>query len=156
MTVTRDRKCNINTCQPDIRPRAARVRTKRFRRSMGCGCSKAAVGVSTEHAAAGAPPAQQAQQNTTPVPAALKDRAARDGMWFIVHRDKLDWVEREEVCEMATEFWSHHPHGDTPGLDEFVAIKLSKAMIERQQPLIHLSSYGIAPYLTIPHSITRC
>ena len=109
---------------------------------MGCGCSKAAVGVATdEQAAAGRPPAGQAQQSADSVPAALKNRAARDGMWFVVHRRMLDSVEREEVCEMATEFWSHHPHGDKPGLDEFVAIKLSLAMIERQRPLIYLSSY---------------
>ena len=80
------------------------------------------------------------QRDSETMAEALKKRPSRTGMWCLVHRSRLPKTQHEEVCELWSDFFSHHPNGIADTKD-FVGVKLSQAQLKKQKADICLASY---------------
>jgi len=67
--------------------------------------------------------------------------AARDKMWFVVHRDAVGLFTFTEKQPLDGPAFDGHPNRD-PILTEFLSIRLDSEQIVAQQDLIRMSSYN--------------
>ena len=67
-------------------------------------------------------------------------RETRQGMYFICHTSLLDTIEFEDKVDVHTEFFSKH-RNCPKGTEEFIAIRLSPEMLEKQRDITRISSY---------------
>ncbi|KAL1529012.1 hypothetical protein AB1Y20_010333 [Prymnesium parvum] len=72
--------------------------------------------------------------------ATLRERALRDGIWFVVHRSLLAEIAYDECLDLYECFFAYHPNGG-PWTAGFVCVRLSEAAILSQRERIRMSSY---------------